>query len=223
MKKLISLLLISIISFTSFAVEISLGATLGSKITQSYDTYTGTNDKCPYKTIVACPDFGFLADFAFEKFGIQADLDFSFSNYEYAHYDTNNDNYDYLIIDKVSTVNFYAKPYYLFEKDKLSFSLGPVIGFSFYKYNSKRKTVDSTQPELALETTDFIWGGEAAFQYELNENFIAYFSLPFLVNTGRLSSNIESQGQNINKDKSVYFGESKKLYAIPKIGIMYKF
>ena len=74
-----------------------------------------------------------------------------------------------------------------------------------------------------METTKFIWGGEAAIQYELKEHLSAYFSLPFLVNTGKLSGKTEYLGQEVKSNETVYFGTSEKIYAIPKIGIMYKF
>lgn len=225
MKKLFLIITILCLIFSNlFGMDFSIGPTVGSEVIQSYSTYTGSTDSYPYPSLLARPNLGFVSNFDFDNFGIQFDVNFSFSKLETAYYNSTKKIYDRKLKEGDSTINICLIPYYSFVQENFKISVGPVLGFSFYNYNSEQiDNLGNKQSQSKDFMSEFIWGGEVSFSHDLNSKMDIYLSLPILANTGLIDRSYKIDGTESKTTKNKYFGISKKLYAIPKMGILFKF
>lgn len=219
MKKNILVFVFIIAVSSVFALEFSAGASLGSEITQSYKE----SFDYPYPVVVARPSLGFIADFGFDNFGIQAGFDHSFTKSNTTYHDEEAEISDYIFEKNFSSSNLYLKPYFSWKGNIFSYSAGPVIGFSFYNYKSRIKTKSAIADYEKESEIEVVWGGEIDLMHEVNHNLSVYLALPLLVNTGELSYKDSIYDVDQVTSEETYFGLAKNLYFIPKMGIKYKF
>ena len=206
MKRIVCVVLAVLIAAGClYAEDISIGGGVGSVIIQDEGFGRG------YVVLTSSPAFSFMAEFASENFGVRGAVDFRFSRSE--------DYYDDEMEDTDSDVYLYLVPYFSWKNDSWTYSAGPLIGLNFYKYNYGYK---GEKPTRKTSETYFIWGGDIGFKYELSSHISAYMNVPVIFAPSCISETEENNGvKTENKDSS--FGYYAYVYAIPRIGIIYKF
>ena len=182
----------------------SIGGGVGSVTIQKEENHDG------YGVLASKPDFSVMAEFSSENFGIRGSVDFSFSREE-----VDNGEKEYTGND----VHLCLVPYFSWKNERWTCSAGPLIGVNFYKYNKGQK---GENPSYKASETYFIWGSDIGFKYELSSHISAYMNVPVVFAPSCISETEENNGvKTENKDSS--FGYYADVYAVPRIGIIYKF
>ena len=208
-----------------YAVDISVGGSLGFAVEQEYGTVSSTAHYSAssadtiysaYPRIEARPNFGIAANFDFYDFGfgnicIQPGFDFSYTNVNTSSFSSSK-AYETLYI---TTSLFWIK-------EAWRYSFGPTLGVMFYQYNLNDLSYSGVKPDYKETYAYFIFGAAFEVQYELNERMFAYLTLPVFIEAGGSKISDLTRGvENTDSDFS-YFG-SDILKILPKLGVMCRF
>ena len=230
MKKIVMMVLVcALVATTSlFALDISFGGSVGSVVTQSYSGcpvwlpyYNGTTvasskESFPYPVLSARPNFGIAANFGFDGLGLLTGFDFSFENSKSV-----NSSGDVTYKYRWTYETIYLTPYFPWKGTNWTLSIGPTIGVKFYQYENENTSYTGAKPYYSQTQSFFVWGATFGAKYSINDHLSVYVDVPVLVDAGKSPITTKSNGSEVNENKYPGFGDDN-IYAVPKIGIMYK-
>ena len=191
-----------------FSLEFSLGGNLGT-IVQQHENSSGAT------TLIGLPQLGATADLRFEKFGLQFDFGFAWTN-ENFFYDTT-DELESKSKSCMETITI--SPYFPFDIGKFSISIGFVFGFTF---SQGKLEIPDQKYEYVLYSYGIVTGGAIAVKYRLSDNFKLFFQFPVITTPYTEITEVDDNKKTEFKTPKGSWLPSK-LSVIPALGLMYTF
>ena len=210
MKKiLICLLTVFVAAGSLCALDISVGGGIGSAIFQVPSISPQGN----YITLQASPVFSVEADFDFGDIGLLSVLDYTFcSNKSYTDAG--------IVTGRDDLIDFYIVPYFSWENDRWTYSLGPLFGL-YFEHTITEDPAYTGNTYYLSSSTSLLWGSAFDFQLKMQKHISAYINIPFVYCASLLAN------KDIYMDEeshyAEYFGVFKAISLHPRIGVLYKF
>lgn len=206
MKKSAALFMALFVSTASLSAApgISLGANVGSSIQQEI--------RDEEKMITGLPQLGIAVDAQFEKFGLEADLGVIWESINsYQNSQKTKESGAGQIIS--------LTPYVPFRTGNFTFTIGPTFGFYFIQFYYE---VPSLDLEIEARAFLFLMGGTFGLRYSLSDRLSLFFNIPvFSAPYQKITDAKNNQSSAVTLPEGSW--SSSNLFAIPNIGLAFKF